>query len=294
MSFSFKTTGMNEKKLNEVRDSILDSSLISTTFCEQQSNKELYDTKIVWCNNYIQIYNLSDKKLKNKKIDKDNNILKMDTDNLITQNTKTNNDLKQIDLKNIIRSKLECQRLAKCNSNDWHTFITLTFKKNIKDIVFANREFNKFISKVRRIFNNLKYICVPEFQKRGAIHYHLLTNIDIADNNLIYEQIDNKKFLHIKYWNNGFDKVDNVSGDIKKIIGYISKYMTKDIDDRLFGKHRYLYSQNLNKPCVSYLDLSNPKHILFYKKLIEKKELIYKNVYENSYNNDLILFEEYL
>ena len=32
------------------------------------------------------------------------------------------------------------------------------------------------------------------------------------------------------------------------IIGYLSKYMTKDIDNRLFGKRRYLYSQNLVKP----------------------------------------------
>ena len=285
---------MNEKKIIEARDSILDSSLISPTFCNLESNKELYDTKIIWCNNYIQIYKMKDRKIKNKKINKDINILNIDTDNLIKKENVKNNDLREIELKNINRSKLKCQRLAKCNSNDWHTFITLTFKENIKDIVFANNEFEKFITKVKRVFKDLKYICVPEFQKRGAVHYHLLTNISIDNNKLIYKQVDNNKFLHIKYWNNGFNKVDNVSGDIKKIIGYISKYMTKDIDNRLFGKHRYLDSQNLQKPCISYLDLSNLKHLDFYKRILKNKELIYQNEYENSYNNDLILFEEYL
>lgn len=282
--------------LNEERDYILDSSLISTTFLKSEINKELYDTKIVWCNDYIQVYKLNDKKLKNKKIEKEKNILNIDTDNLIKQGNKytITNELKEIEFKNIIRSKFECQRLVKCNSNEWRTFITLTFKKNISDINYANKEFNKFISKIRRVFKSLKYICVPEFQKRGAIHYHLLTNIDINNEKVIYRQNNNKKFLHVKFWNNGFDKVDNVIGDIKKIVGYISKYMTKDVDNRLFGKHRYLYSQNLIKPSISYLDLSNPKHLEFYKKLLNKKELIYQNEYENSYNNDLILFEEYL
>jgi len=285
---------MAKKKSNKNRDSILDSSLISTTFLNLESNKELYDIKVIWCNDYIQVYKLNTKKIKNKRQEKDDSILNIDTDKLFKLGNKNNNELKQVEIKNIIRSKLECQRLAKCNSNDWKTFITLTFSENIQDISFANKEFNKFIFKIRRVYKELKYICVPEFQKRGAIHYHLLTNIDVNNNNLIYKQLDNKKFLHIKYWNNGFDKVDNVNGDIKKIVGYISKYMTKDVDDRLFGKHRYLYSQNLTKPCVSYLNLSDSKHLLFFNRILKEKELIYQNKYENHYNNDLILFEEYL
>jgi len=210
---------------NEGRDYILDSSLISTTFCKQTSNKTLYNAKLIDCNGYLQLYIFSkdksriiQEKEKNKsKID----ISILDTDNLKKINH-TSDNLKEIDLKNIMRSKLQCQRLAKCNSNIWETFITLTFADNITDIKIANKEFNKFIYKIKRVYKDLKYICVPEFQKRGAVHYHLLTNININNDKLIYKQIDNNKYLDIKYWNNGFDKIENIKGDIKKIIGYIS------------------------------------------------------------------------
>ncbi len=242
----------------------------------------------------MQVYLLNDKKMKDDEDleikEKKKNILYVDTDNL----KKIDNDLKVIDTKNLTRSKLSCQRLAKCNSKYWETFITLTFAENIVDICYANKQFNKFISKVRRVYNNFKYLCVPEFQKRGAVHYHLLTNISVDNSNLIFKQKDNKKFLHIKYWNCGFNSVEIVKGDIKKIVGYISKYMTKDIDNRLFSKRRYFYSYNLLKPVVSYLDLDNKKHLEIYKKILSDKKLIYQNEYLNIYNNDLITFKEYI
>lgn len=285
------------KTSNEERDYILDSSLISTTFCKQTSNKTLYNAKLIDCNGYLQLYTFS--KDKSRIIqEKEKNQSKIDISILDTDNLKkinhTSDNLKEIDLKNIMRSKLQCQRLAKCNSNIWETFITLTFADNVTDIKIANKEFNKFIYKIKRVYKDLKYICVPEFQKRGAVHYHLLTNINISNDKLIYKQVDNNKYLHIKYWNNGFDKIENIKGDIKKIIGYISKYMTKDIDNRLFGKHRFFYSQNLDKPCISYLDLSNKKHIDFLLNKLNDKKLIYENNYINDFFNEKINFREFL
>ncbi len=282
----------------ELRDYILDSSLISTTFCQQRSNKTLYNAKLIDCNGYCQLYTFSNDKIiniekkENKQIKMDISVLDTDFLNKIDNNQSDN--LKEIELKNIMRSKLQCQRLAKCNSNIWETFITLTFAENLTDIKIANKEFNKFISKIKRVYKNFAYICVPEFQKRGAIHYHLLTNVNINNEKLIYKQLDNKKFLHIKFWNNGFDKIENIQGDIKKIIGYISKYMTKDIDKRLFRKHRYMYSRNLNKPIISYLDLSNKKHIDFLLNKLQEKSIIYENNYINEFFNEKINFKEYL
>lgn len=272
---------------------LLDSSLIVTT-----SKLSKYNIKLIDCNNYIQIYEMNEVRVQTDKSleplrtrNSFSNIKKIDTDNL---NKVNSNRVKTIELKNIIRSKLECQRLAKCNSTIWRTFITLTFAENVEDIKVANKRFRYFIDKVQRVYKELKYICIPEFQKRGAVHYHLLTNIDINNTDLIYTQIDNKKFKHIKYWNDGFTKVDNLNNDIKKIIGYISKYMTKDIDDRLFNRHRYFYSRNLIKPKINYLDLSNEKHKLFYDNLIKQKNLIYENIYQNPYNDDKIVFKEFL
>lgn len=263
---------------------LLDSSLIVAT-----RNREIYDLKLISCGDYIQVYKQENKKVKNVKKD----IKTINTDSLRKiENKKIESN--NIELKNIIRSKLACQRIAKANAKDWKTFITLTFEENILNIDKANKKLKNFIDSVRRIYKDFKYICIPEFQKRGAVHYHMLTNIDINNDKLIYKQEDNQKYKHVKYWNNGFTKVDNLNNDIKKIIGYISKYMTKDIDNRLYNRHRYLYSKNLQTPKVSYLNLDNPKHLEFYKKMIKNKQLIYSNKYTNSYNDDLIEFEEFL
>lgn len=272
----------------KLRDALLDSSLILTT-----KNKS-YDLKIVDCCDYIQVYSKQNKFFGNfETISKKNNsIQKIDTDNLVKFNNINSNN--KIKFQNIIRSKLECQRLAKANSKYWNTFITLTFKDNITDIKLANKKFRNFIDSIKRVFNSFKYICIPEFQKRGSVHYHLLSNININSNLITIQYFKNKKYYHIKYWNNGFNKVDNISGDIKKIIGYISKYMTKNIDNRLFNKHRYFYSRNLTKPTTIYINLSNIKEKTYYLNLLSNKNLIYENNYISLYDRDTINFKEYL
>lgn len=269
---------------------LLDSSLIITT------KNKIYDVKLVQCGDFVQLYLQDNKKLKKEKNDSyDLELKKIKIDKMFKNNSKknkSNNLVDTIEEKNIIRSKLQCQRFAKANINEWKTFITLTFAENITDLNSANKRFRYFIDKVQRIKKDLKYLCITEFQKRGAIHYHLLCNIAISDTSLIYRQEDNEKFLHIKYWLDGFTSVEPIENDTKKIIGYISKYMTKDIDNRLFNHRRYFYSRNLKKPLESYIDLNNDKELLFLQKIIQDKELIYQNDYINPYDNGKVTFLE--
>lgn len=279
---------MNDVKSKNELTSILDSKLISAT---------LYDIKIVNCGDYSQVYIYDNKKLR-KKTEKSPELeLKKHKVESMLESTNKTTDLKLepiIETRNIIRSKLECQRIAKANINEWQTFITLTFADNIQDVKVANKRFKYFIDKVRRVKPDLKYLCITEFQKRGAIHYHMLSNINIKDNSLIYSQEGNPKFKHIKFWNEGFDSIEVMKGDVKKIIGYISKYMTKDIDNRLFSHRRYFYSQNLQQPKASFVDLSKELDKDFYKKIIQDKDLIYQNEYVNPYDNCKVTFLEYL
>ena len=268
---------------------LLDSSLITGT-----NRPEVYNVKVIECGSYIQIYYLENNKTRKKKNNKELNIKNIDTDKLNKINNSSILAGNTIELKNVIRSKLECQRIAKCNAEHWRTFITLTFAENITDIDIAREKIKRFIYKVKRVYKDFMCLYIPEYQKRGAVHFHLLTNISIDNNKLIYEQEDNKIFLHVKYWNDGFTSVENITGDIKKIIGYISKYMTKDIDNRLFSKRRYSYTQNLKRPKTSYLNLDNSKHRELLEKRLQNKELIYNSPYYDSYNNELIDFNEYL
>lgn len=274
---------------------LLDSSLITAT------NLKKYNIKVVDCGEYKQVY-LYDNYI-TRSIEKDDFDLKLKKERINRffdsngedLSNKTNKiELKQIEEKNVIRSKIQCQRLAKANFDKWETFITLTFEENITNIKIANKNFHSFITTIRKHKKDFSYIAIPEFQKRGAIHYHILTNISIKDDNLIFSQKDNPKFKHIKYWKHGFTSVEIMKGDSKKIVGYISKYMTKDIDNRLFGHRRYFYSQNLTIPQESYIDTNEEFDLNFYKKIIQDKELIYQNEYINSYNGSKVLFLEFL
>lgn len=284
---------------------ILDSRLITPTIPKK------YDIKVVDCGEYVQVYYYENFKVIHQK--KDNNDLELtkqkinnifDEKNEIKENN--NFDLKEnkVEMKNIIRSKLTCQRIAKANATKWKSFITLTFKENINNIKEANKKFRYYVDKVRRIKKDFCYIAIPEFQERGAIHYHILTNLE-CNSDLIpkmpkkrlynpntkrYKELE---YYDLKYWNEGFSSAEFMNEDIKKIVGYISKYMTKDIDNRLFGYRRFFYSQNLIMPKDNYIDVNNAKEYEFYQKKVQDKEVIYQNEYINPYDGSLVTFLEF-
>ena len=328
---------------------LLDSSLIF------QSQIEMYDTKIIQCGEYIQVYKYQrrkDKKKKNiEKVKEEKNffydITKVDTDDLEKIKEKKEEKkviVNKIEERNIKRSKFQLQRLVKSNENIFKTFITLTFanfekiKIDNKDLyywlcpniiinfdytiikqnnyvsIFDSFDFNKKIENYtsikkanekfniwhsnfkKRLKNDFKYVCVPEFQKNGTVHYHLLTNINYTDFDLLSK--DEKKifkrgkgwqiFRTVNSWKYGFSNVIDLKNI--NIVGYISKYMTKDIDNRLFSKHRYFYSRGLLKPSVLYIDSSVNN------RLTKILDLDYYKSYCNNYtdlNGEIIEFIEY-
>ncbi len=283
---------------------LLDSSLITPTIYEKPM---LYDYKIVECGSYVQVYYYKHSRIKNPKKDDDVDL------NLKKLNAEVNTSKKETKLKtsneieerNITRSKLQCQRIAKANMEYWKSFVTLTFEDNITDEEFANKRFRYYVDKIRRVKKDFRYICVKEHQKRGAIHFHLLTNLE-CDTDLIpkrpLKRLYNKEskiwkdldYYDLKYWNDGFSSAEPVSGDAKKIVGYISKYMTKDIDDRLFGRRRFFYLQNCIVPKISYIDSMDSRDLEFLQKKIQDKELIYQNKYLNAYDDSEVSFQEFL
>lgn len=280
---------------------LLDSSLISKY--EDVERRIIYDVKIIHCGDTYQIYKFDKTRSKENKKDRDIPIIPkvsikdIDTDNLYKPDRV--GEVKPILLSNAIRSNLNCQRIAKANRDNWESFITLTFKENITDIVYANKIFNAWVSNVRKLKKDFKYIAVPEFQKRGAVHYHILSNLGKEDTNIIIPQKERTEktkdlttLFDVKYWSRGFARVDFIKGDYKKIYSYICKYMTKDIDDKLFGKHRYFNSQNLNKPREEFLDLSNERDLKHFNDIINNSSIDYSSQYKDIYTDSNIEFIE--
>lgn len=274
----------HRERAEELGDLLLDSSLINGTHSKK------YTHKIIKCGDYYQIYNY-----KNIHSKKDSSLEPLDSDFLFKKDNFNRKQEEQfIQHKNIERSKFQMQRLVKTNEQLFKTFITLTFSENITDIKKAHHDFLIWRKQVKRALQKQKkeffYIAVPEFQKRGAVHYHILTNLDIKNSTIIIPQKNKKNCYDVKYWTKGFTSVFDVKNI--HVINYMTKYMTKDIDDRLFGHRRYYYSRNLKQPEVYYADECNIRDnsFILFPQLFG--ELNYMNIYLDKFG-EYIEFKEY-
>ena len=162
------------------------------------------------------------------------------------------------------KARKEVKRLINANLNQWtdeeenrmtSKFLTLTFKENITDIKYANREFSKFIQRLSyNLAYKIKYLTVIEFQDgktykdkrtgelkkglgRGAVHYHSV--------------IFNMPYMPVKelqaIWGHGFVKLNKID-DVDNVGAYVCKYMTKGDDERLIGQKMYFKSTGLLQP----------------------------------------------
>lgn len=143
----------------------------------------------------------------------------------------------------------ELSRLIDMNFDNRTSFLTITFKENIDDIEYANKEFKKFIKRLNYKVHKtkkakLKYIAAWELQKRGAIHYHIILF------SMPYIKYENLKNM----WPLGSVFINKIKVDKKENVGrYISKYLEKNIDDQDFllkymHKKRVFKSKNLKMP----------------------------------------------
>lgn len=148
---------------------------------------------------------------------------------------------------NVARAQRQIKRLVNCNAfiYGYHPiFITYTFAENIRDIKRANAEFKRHIDELRKriVGRSLKYVCVPETQKRGAIHYHVVF-FDLP-------YIEGIKQIFAKSWGNGFVQVKAVS-HVNNIGAYVSKYFGKQwASDRKPKTKNFFSSEGLQKPEV--------------------------------------------
>lgn len=169
-------------------------------------------------------------------------------------------------------------------------FWTLTFADNIQDVKQANKEFTDFnkrlsyyLYKVNK--NVLKYICIPEFQKRGAIHFHVLYF------NLPY--INQNEFS--KIWDNGFVFVESVKdvNRIENFAKYVCKYISKENskgesnyelykEKDLLNSKRYFCSRGLKRPHLYKLNLDTE----MYNSLLTILNDFHESNYE--YSNEFI------
>lgn len=167
------------------------------------------------------------------------------------------------------RAKNEIRRVINSNHDILDKFVTLTFKENEQDLDYCNYEFKKFIQRLKYQYPSLEYIVVVEFQKRGAVHYHMLCNLGY---------IKNKTLQHI--WLNGFVKINRIDR-VDNVGAYVVKYMQKDINDtRLKGRKSYFKSKGLKQPII-YTQKKEVDSLAG--SLLQDLQPVYQNQYDSEY-----------
>ena len=132
-------------------------------------------------------------------------------------------------------------------------FLTLTYKENMTDYARLSGDFDLFKHRLEyHLREKIQYVCVPEQQKRGAWHLHVLLFCSFLP-------IDTLKRLWNETQGQGGFNVKRVQC-VYNVGKYIGKYVGKDFEETegITGRKRYWCSQGFTKG-VSRLRLTeNP------------------------------------
>lgn len=166
-------------------------------------------------------------------------------------------------------------------------FITYTFKENIKDPTTANDIFTNYIKRLNyQTFNTkrskLKYVSVIEFQKRGAVHYHVVF-FNLPKINQRQEYLGGN---FAELWSEGYVKIKNIN-HVPNIGVYMTKYLTKQgCDRRLIGRKKYFSSRGLIKPTVITYDHIAGEMMDYLAGMTSLRAYITKPSKENNYHQE--------
>jgi len=195
-------------------------------------------------------------------------------------------------LANRIRSQQNLVRLVNANKiydRGRHSFLTLTYKDDVRDIAKAQRDFAKFIQRFNYYLLNVKntqplrYVAVIEFQDKnrgGVIHFHvILFNVPY----LRAEKV-------VSLWSHG--RIDIRARDkngnpltVTRVSAYMAKYMAKAFNDsRLHAKKKYFCSRSLERPVV----VREPAYVDSLHYYIPSSHAVYRKNYHSKYMGDSV------
>jgi len=143
---------------------------------------------------------------------------------------------------NVRRCRKNFERLVRSNISgiEKPTLFTFTMLEVVR-IELAYRCFTEFMVRFRKYAGkSFRYIGVPEFQKRGAVHFHAL--VWGVSKEILENERNDRTIQHL--WARGY--VDSIPTDgSPKLASYLSKYMSKAMyDSRLCYSKAYCSSRN--------------------------------------------------
>ena len=166
------------------------------------------------------------------------------------------------------RSARNVRRLVNSNIEEYSKFVTLTLEEDIRELKDANYIFKKFKQRLEyQLKINLKYLCVPEFTKKGRVHFHVIFfNLPFIKNTTLG-----------MIWGHGFIKINKID-NCDNVGSYVAKYMTKE-NEKLIEQKSYFTSRNLEKP----IEIINEKEIEILADSLSPTDVVYLNSFVNDY-----------
>jgi len=181
----------------------------------------------------------------------------------------------------ILRCKDAFKRLVRANlsrQGGYPALMTVNMRE-IVDISVGYAFYTQFSKNLRRRFgDHVSLLSVPEFQQRGALHFHTLIwglppSLPCRFSKSFYwDKVGKKHRRHVcpkkrncerklrtlsRFWPHGFLDIVETDGS-PRLSTYLSKYMSKAMhDERLVGKRAYTSSGELLRP----VSLNRPAHI---------------------------------
>lgn len=126
------------------------------------------------------------------------------------------------------------------------TFCTLTCYESLP-LRVGYEALKLFFRKIKKKGGNesIRYIAVPEWQKRGSLHFHVL--IWGIDEGIIKKERNTRNFQ--RCWGRGYADLRIARNNNLAIAGYMAKYLVKGLtDSRLSNNRAYSCSHNIKRP----------------------------------------------
>lgn len=167
------------------------------------------------------------------------------------------------------RAKRNCRH--KIKHAGFNSLLTGTYRENMEDFDRARRDFAAFLRKMRQVLPGFRAVYSFERQDRGAWHWHMAC--DRLPMLLQYKGVKVKSFdvaravwRSVVGFNNGNVDVDGHrkrrkahadqrKGSLAALAGYVSKYLTKDYGEGLYGRNMWGSTQGLTPPPAMVLEL---------------------------------------
>ena len=166
---------------------------------------------------------------------------------------------------NLTRARREIRRVVWSNWNKYSKFLTLTYADNMQDRKQFLKDFKDFNKTMSRRGYPLRYIYVLEYQKRGAIHCHMV--------------LFNPEYIDIRIlenaWPHGFVKI-NCINDVHNLGAYVCKYLTKESLAE-YNSRSYSTSKGLNRSIERKITVKEGDNLI--QQLLKSGEVVFKTSY---------------